>query len=81
MYPNIILNAYLIDCFRDKGASVAACNNFIRYMLAGIGALVSSDLLRVLGNGFLFTLCGCLVFVCSGAVVLVIHREGKWVKK
>ncbi|GAA5805347.1 hypothetical protein HPULCUR_010863 [Helicostylum pulchrum] len=79
MLPNIVLNTYLIDCFRDKGASVAACNNFIRYMLAGIGALIASDLLRVLGNGILFTLCGSLIFAASGALVVVIKRGGKWV--
>lgn len=78
MLPNITLSAYMVDCFRKKGASVTACNNFARYIMAGIGTLVVSDLSRVLGSGILFTLCGCILLIASVSLIITIKYTKKW---
>lgn len=78
MLPNVTLSAYMVDCFRKKGASVTACNNFARYIMAGIGSLIASDILRVLGNGVLFTLCGCFLLIASLNLVLIRLYTKKW---
>lgn len=78
MLPNVTLSAYMVDCFRKKGASVTACNNFARYIMAGVGSLIASDILRALGNGILFTLCGCFLLVASLNLVLIRLYTKKW---
>lgn len=100
--PNTILPAYIIDCFRDNGASVIgkvneynkilntdivvvipfiACNNFVRYILAGIGTLVSSDMAYSMGSGPLYTFCGALLFVSSLLFIIVKLRGNIWRQK
>ena len=78
MIPNVTLSAYMVDCFRKKGASVTACNNFARYLMAGIGSLIASDILRALGSGILFTLCGCFLLVASVNLVIIKMYTKKW---
>lgn len=78
MLPNVTLSAYMIDCFRKKGASVTACNNFARYIMAGIGSLIASDILRALGSGILFTLCGCLLLIASINLIIIKKYTKKW---
>jgi hypothetical protein len=68
----------MVDCFRKKGASVTACNNFARYIMAGIGSLIASEILRALGSGILFTLCGCFLLVASINLVLIRMYTKKW---
>ncbi|KAJ8660379.1 hypothetical protein O0I10_003836 [Lichtheimia ornata] len=79
--PNTILPAYIIDCFRENGASVIACNNFVRYILAGIGTLVSSDMAYSMGSGPLYTFCGALLFVSSALFIIVKLRGETWRQK
>ncbi|KAG2230535.1 hypothetical protein INT48_001187 [Thamnidium elegans] len=78
MLPNVTLSAYMVDCFRKKGASVTACNNFGRYLMAGIGSLIASDILRVLGNGILFTICGCFLLLASINLIIIKKYTKKW---
>lgn len=78
MFPNVTLSAYMVDCFRKQGASVTACNNFARYIMAGIGSLIASDIERAMGNGPLFTFCGCLLLVFSINLVLIKKYTLKW---
>lgn len=78
MLPNVTLSAYMVDCFRKKGASVTACNNFARYIMAGIGSLIASDILRALGSGILFTLCGCFLLVASVNLLIITKYTKKW---
>jgi predicted MFS family arabinose efflux permease len=76
--PNITINTYLVDCFRKKGASAMACNNFARYITAGIGSLVASDILRALGTGPLFTMCGGLILLASINLLVLMKYGKKW---
>ncbi|KAI8369662.1 major facilitator superfamily domain-containing protein [Blakeslea trispora] len=78
MYPNVALNAYMVDCFRKQGASVTACNNFGRYIWAGIGALISTAINSALGPGPLFTLCGGLMVLFSINLIIVKKYTKKW---
>jgi hypothetical protein len=78
MLPNVTLNAYMVDCFRTQGASVTACNNFARYIMAGIGSLISSDILTAMGAGPLFTFCGCLLLVAFVFLFIVKKFHYKW---
>ena len=48
-----------------------ACNNFVRYSMAGIGSLVSADLGRALMPGILYTLCGVIMLLFSGCITYV----------
>lgn len=78
MFPNITLSAYMIDCFRKQGASVTACNNFARYIMAGVGSLIASEILKALGNGILFTFCGVILTVASVNLIIIRKYTSKW---
>jgi MFS family permease len=78
MVPNVTLSAYMVDCFRKRGASVTACNNFARYIMAGIGSLVSSDLERAMGSGPLFTMLGGALLVFSVNLILIQWKANDW---
>ncbi|OAD66086.1 hypothetical protein PHYBLDRAFT_152885 [Phycomyces blakesleeanus NRRL 1555(-)] len=80
MFPNVVLSAYMVDCFRKKGASVTACNNFVRYCMAGVGSLIASDIVNAMGNGILFTVCGVALFLASGLILIIIRYAKKWQK-
>lgn len=81
MIPNVTMSAYLIDCFRKKGASVTACNNFVRYIMAGIGSLVASDIQRALGSGILYTICGAALLLFSILLVILRMKGKEWAIK
>ncbi|KAI9264936.1 major facilitator superfamily domain-containing protein [Phascolomyces articulosus] len=76
--PNIMMSTYLVDCFRDRSASVTACNNFTRYILSGTGSLVATDMQRSMGAGGLYTFCGALIFVFAGNVLIVRIKGLSW---
>ncbi|KAI8078060.1 major facilitator superfamily domain-containing protein [Gilbertella persicaria] len=78
MFPNVTLNAYMVDCFRKQGASVTACNNFARYIMAGIGSLISTDINNAMGSGVLFTFCGALLLIFSFGLIIVKKYTHKW---
>jgi hypothetical protein len=78
MFPNIALSAYMIDCFRKQSASVTACNNFARYIMAGVGSLIASEILRALGNGILSTFCGAILAIASINLVIIRKYAFKW---
>ncbi|KAL1933038.1 hypothetical protein VTP01DRAFT_8716 [Rhizomucor pusillus] len=79
--PNIILSTYIVDCFRNRSASVTACNNFTRYILAGIGSLVASDMERAMGPGILYTFCGALLILFSSGFIYVRLHGKRWSEK
>ncbi|KAG2226713.1 hypothetical protein INT45_001060 [Circinella minor] len=68
---NITTSTYMVDCFRTRSASVTACNNFVRYTMAGISSLVAADLGHVLTPGILYTLCGATLFLFSGCIIYI----------
>ncbi|KAG1055827.1 hypothetical protein G6F43_002235 [Rhizopus delemar] len=78
MAPNVTISAYMVDCFRKQGASVTACNNFVRYIMAGVGSLIASDIQRAMGNGPLFTFGGALLIVFFINVMIVRRYPKKW---
>ncbi|CAO3679552.1 unnamed protein product [Rhizopus stolonifer] len=78
MFPNVTILAYMSDCFKAKSASVMACNNFVRYIMAGIGSLIASDLDRAIGKGPMFTMCGGLLIVFFLNIVCVKKYHKKW---
>lgn len=57
-----------------------ACNNLSRYVMAGIGTLLSSDLMRAMGNGILFTVAGALVILLGIPLIYIKKRPEKWIK-
>lgn len=57
-----------------------ACNNLSRYIMAGIGTLLSSDLMRAMGNGILFTVAGALVILLGIPLIYIKKRPERWIK-
>ncbi|KAI8890290.1 MFS general substrate transporter [Backusella circina FSU 941] len=80
MFPNVILTTYMVDCFRERSASVTACNNFARYIMAGIGSLLCSDMQEAMGYGPLFTFAACLVLVGTCTLFFTRMYEQKWIQ-
>ncbi|CAO3621364.1 unnamed protein product [Cunninghamella echinulata] len=78
MVTNVILSTYMVDCFRHRGASVTACNNLTRYLLAGIGSLVSSDLERGMGSGPMYTFLGALLTLFGVNLILIQWKGNTW---
>ncbi|KAI9495322.1 major facilitator superfamily domain-containing protein [Zychaea mexicana] len=76
--PSIILTVYLVECYPRFSASAAACNNLIRFCMGGVGALVASDLQRVMGNGPLLSACAGLIFLGLGLVVWTKQGRARW---
>lgn len=60
---------------------IVACNNFVRYILAGIGTLVSSDIAYSMGPGPLYTFCGALLFLSSSTFITVKLKGETWRQK
>ncbi|KAI8075018.1 major facilitator superfamily domain-containing protein [Gongronella butleri] len=78
MVPNITLSTYMVDCFRTRGASVTACNNFVRYMMAGVGSLISSAMQEGMGAGPMFTFIACLLTVATINLILIQKKGNDW---
>ncbi|RUS19762.1 hypothetical protein BC937DRAFT_86956 [Endogone sp. FLAS-F59071] len=78
MSPNIVINTYLADCFKSRSASATACNNFVRYITAGVGALVASVLVDKLGNGVLYSICGGILLAAAPLLFIVYWNGRKW---
>ncbi|KAI9278472.1 major facilitator superfamily domain-containing protein [Phascolomyces articulosus] len=78
MLPHVTLTTYLVDSHRSRGASITSCNNLSRYIFAGVGSLTSSDLMRAMGTGILFTGCGALILILGAPVIYVKLNPQKW---
>ncbi|ORX50926.1 MFS general substrate transporter [Hesseltinella vesiculosa] len=78
MTPTIFLATYIVDSFRSKGASATACLSLFRFIMAGIGSLIASDLENALGNGILFSMCGGIMVLLSLSVFYVMYHPEKW---
>ncbi|KAG1459776.1 hypothetical protein G6F56_006090 [Rhizopus delemar] len=78
MLPNVMLGAYMVDCFRKESATVTACNNLVRYIMAGIGSLVASALSHAMGEGPMFTFGGALIVLFSINLYLIKRYHKKW---
>lgn len=57
---------------------VIACNNLARYGLAGVASLFASQIQTAIGNGILFTICGCLLLLVSINLVIVKRWGAQW---
>lgn len=55
-----------------------ACNNFVRYITAGVGSLVAADIQRVVMPGILYTVCGASLFLMAGTLVIVRRKGHEW---
>ncbi|RCH81200.1 hypothetical protein CU098_008241 [Rhizopus stolonifer] len=73
-----MLGAYMVDCFRKESATVTACNNLVRYIMAGIGSLVASALSHAMGEGPMFTFGGALIVLFSINLYLIKRYHKKW---
>ncbi|KAJ2964976.1 hypothetical protein NQZ79_g83 [Umbelopsis isabellina] len=80
MIPNVAITAYIVDCFKSRGASATACNNFTRYICAGVGSLLASVLDNALGDGILYTICGGLLVLSSSTLFVIIKKGKSWGK-
>ncbi|ORX60604.1 MFS general substrate transporter [Hesseltinella vesiculosa] len=78
MVPNVVLSTYMVDCYRKRGASVTACNNFVRYIMGGIGSLVSSPMQQGMGSGPMFTFIGLLLALFGANLVLIQYKGNSW---
>ncbi|KAI8075137.1 major facilitator superfamily domain-containing protein [Gongronella butleri] len=78
MTPTIFLATYIVDSFKAKGASVTACLSLFRFIMAGVGSLIASELESALGNGILFTICGAIVVLLSSLIFYVQANPKKW---
>ncbi|CAO3610823.1 unnamed protein product [Cunninghamella blakesleeana] len=78
MMPNIVLSTYMVDCFRTRGASVTACNNFTRYIMAGVGSLVSSDFESAIGAGPLNTFIGVILTLFAINLIFIQLKGNTW---
>lgn len=80
MIPNVAITAYIVDCFKSRGASATACNNFARYICAGVGSLLASVLDDALGDGVLYTICGGVLILSSSTLYVIIKKGKSWGK-
>ncbi|KAI8885115.1 MFS general substrate transporter [Backusella circina FSU 941] len=80
MIPNVTIQTYSVDCFRSYSASITACNNCVRYIMGGVGALIATDLQVALGDGILFTICGCISALSFFAMVFLKYKQARWQK-
>ena len=49
--------------------------------MGGVGFLIASDIERLLGPGILYTICGAIIVLASGAIVIIRMNRKKWTKK
>ena len=59
----------------------SACSNLVRFIMAGIGSLIASDIERALGPGILYTVCGAVVILVSGSIIIIRINGKKWAMK
>ncbi|ORZ00524.1 major facilitator superfamily domain-containing protein [Syncephalastrum racemosum] len=78
-YP-IIVTTYMIDFNRNRAASSMACNNLLRYIIAGLGTLFSAQLVDALGNGILYTGCAIITLIIASSLIYVKVNSKKWAK-
>jgi hypothetical protein len=55
-----------------------AFNNLIRYIMAGIGALISTDMEDALGPGVTYSVCAGICVVFFALVILVQKNPKMW---
>lgn len=65
--------------FMPKRSSVGvALNNLVRNMFSCIGSLITAPLIKLIGNGWLFTILGVIGFA-SGSCILFMKIYGpRW---
>ncbi|CAO3657130.1 unnamed protein product [Mucor hiemalis] len=78
MIPIVTISTYIVDCFRRRSASVTACSNFVRYTMAGIGALIATDMETGLGSGVMYSLCAGIIALSYLLIVGVKVFHTKW---
>ncbi|KAG2216731.1 hypothetical protein INT45_007630, partial [Circinella minor] len=76
--PNVTTTTYLMDCFSRQSSAVLACSNLIRYVMGGIGSLVASDIQKVFGPAILYAVCGGIVVLVSGNIIIILINGKKW---
>ncbi|KAG2216730.1 hypothetical protein INT45_007629 [Circinella minor] len=76
--PVVIVMAYFMDCFSRQCSSVLACNNLIRFIMGGIGSLTASDIQRAFGPAILYAVCGGIIVLVSGNIIIIRINRKKW---
>lgn len=69
----------LADCFHtDIYYSMIACNNFVRYSMAGVGALIATDMENALGSGIMYSMCAGIIALAFLLIIFVKVCHSKW---
>ncbi|KAI7857139.1 major facilitator superfamily domain-containing protein [Circinella umbellata] len=79
--PVVIVMAYFMDCFSRQCSSVLACNNLVRFIMGGIGSLTASDIQRAFGPAILYGVCGGIIVLVSGNIIIIRIKGKKWAIK
>ncbi|KAL7271505.1 hypothetical protein RUND412_005735 [Rhizina undulata] len=68
----------LTEFVPGRSSSMVAVNNFMRNIFSCIGGVVAEPIINSIGNGWLFTIMGCLGLL-SMSVLWVMHQYGpRW---
>ncbi|KAL0087552.1 major facilitator superfamily domain-containing protein [Phycomyces blakesleeanus] len=64
-------SAYLVDSIPGKGASVTACSNLVRLLMACILSLIAKPIVSSIGSGYLSVILASLNYIGMGFYALV----------
>ena len=59
----------------------SACNNLVRFIMGGIGSLTASDIQRAFGPAILYGVCGGIIVLVSGNIIIIRIKGKKWAIK
>ncbi|KAH8701892.1 putative MFS multidrug resistance transporter [Talaromyces proteolyticus] len=72
----------LTEFLPKKSSSGVALNNFVRNIFSCVGTIVTSPIIRGIGNGWLFTIIGLVALVSGLAVLSTMKKFGpRWREK
>lgn len=68
----------LTEFMPKKSSSGVALNNFVRNIFSCVGSLVTSPIIRAIGNGWIFTILGLVCFASAGVLWAMRAFGSRW---
>ena len=73
--------SYLIDAFPGLSASVMSVNICLRYISASVMSIIATPIKDAIGNGWLFTILGCLEILGACLLTVTYFKGREWREK
>ncbi|CAG8534487.1 10728_t:CDS:2, partial [Paraglomus brasilianum] len=73
--------SYLIDAFPGLSASVMSVNICLRYISASVMSILATPIKDAIGNGWLFTILGCLEILGACLLTVTYFKGREWREK